>query len=77
MARSGPIPDAPDDRILVALGFVMAYSEVDTAIVGTHNPAHMMSNIEMVNTQLPIPTGVIAALNRRFEETEEDWNQLG
>jgi len=46
MANEGPIPDAPDDRILLALGFTFAHSQVDTAIVGTTNPDHLDENMK-------------------------------
>ena len=39
--------------IETALGFVLAHPDVHTAIVGTRNPAHMQSNIELVERQVP------------------------
>jgi aryl-alcohol dehydrogenase-like predicted oxidoreductase len=75
MAQMGGIPGAPDDRFLVALGFVMAHPEIDTAIVGTYNPAHMAANIEMVEGRLPIPGEVVEELHRRFDEAGEEWLQ--
>ncbi len=36
----GPIPGAPGARMLAAMGFMLSYPEVDTAIVGTRNPSH-------------------------------------
>ena len=75
MAAMGPIPGAPDDRILTALGFVLAHDEVDTAILGTRNPAHMAANQALL-AQLPIPDGVVRELRSRFDEAEEDWRQL-
>ena len=38
MADAGPVPGAPEDSILLALGFLFAHEQVDTAIVGTRNP---------------------------------------
>lgn len=76
MEGMGPLPQAPEDPILLALGFVLAQSEVNTIIVGTHNPSHLASNIEMVTRQLPIPTDTVAALHRRFEEADDGWLQL-
>ncbi|MBM3933115.1 MAG: aldo/keto reductase [SAR202 cluster bacterium] len=72
----GPIPGAPEDAILLAMGFVMAHPEVDTIIVGSHNPAHIRSNIEMVEKRLPIPTEAVRELQRRFEQHGADWVQL-
>ena len=77
MAQAGPIPGAPDDRILVATGFVFAHPDVDTAIVGTRNPSHMKANIEMFEDRLPIPTEVVEELRRRFDQVEDNWLQLG
>ena len=72
----GPIVGAPDDRILAAMGFVLAQPEIDTVIVGTHNPDHVVSNIEMVESLLPIAAEAIDELHRRFDELGEDWRQL-
>lgn len=76
MEGRGPLPQAPEDPILLALGFVLAQPQVDTIIVGTHNPSHLASNIEMVTHQLPIPTETVDALQRRFEEADDGWFQL-
>ena len=76
MEGLGPLPQAPEDPILLALGFVLAQPQVDTIIVGTHNPSHLSSNIEMVTHQLPIPTETVDVLQRRFEEADDGWFQL-
>ena len=69
----GPIAEAPDDPIAMALGFVLGHDDVATAIVGTRNPAHMIENIEVAETRLPIPESVVAELQRRFDELGRDW----
>jgi aryl-alcohol dehydrogenase-like predicted oxidoreductase len=66
MIEMGPIPQAPRDPILLALGFVLAHEEVDTAIVGTRNPDHMKTNIELVEKELPILQEVVEELHHRF-----------
>ena len=76
MEGMGPLPQAPENAILLALGFVLAQPEVDTIIVGTHNPAHLSSNIEMVMRQLPISAETVEALHHRFEEADDGWLQL-
>lgn len=76
MEKAGPLPEAPDNRILLALGFTFAHSEVDTAIVGTRNPDHMRSNIHMVESQLPISQAAVNTLHQRFDELDTDWKQL-
>lgn len=76
LAQMGPIPEVPDDSILLAMGFVFAHPEVDTVIVGTHNPSHLLSNIDLVEQRLPIPTATVEELHRRFDEVGEEWLQL-
>ena len=68
MIDMGPIPQAPEDPILLALGFVLAHPEIDTAIVGTANPQHMEANIARVENELPIPAEAVRELHRRFDE---------
>jgi len=67
MLEAGPIPGAPDNRIVLALGFGFAHEAADTFIVGTRNLAHLKANIEWVNTQLPIAAEAVAELHARFE----------
>ena len=77
MHHREPMPDAPDNSIMVALGFIFAHPEVDTAIVGTRNPFHMLSNIEMFENSLPIAAKVVTELHHRFDEVGRDsWVQL-
>lgn len=78
MASLGPIPNAPDNRILLALGFTLAHEAVDTAIVGTQNPEHMRTNIAWVENRLPIAEKAVAAFHERFERFVEarNWRQL-
>jgi aryl-alcohol dehydrogenase-like predicted oxidoreductase len=76
MAALGPLPVAIEHRILLALGFTFAHDQVDTIIVGTQNPDHMESNIEWVNTKLPVDEALVQELQRRFDEIGQDWVQL-
>ncbi|MBI4304712.1 MAG: aldo/keto reductase [Chloroflexi bacterium] len=73
---AGPIPAAPDDRILLSIGFTFAQPDVDVAIVGTRNPAHMAGNIRLVETRLPIDQRAVEELRRRFERLDDGWTQL-
>jgi len=77
MAALGPIPGAPEDRILLALGFTFAHDGVDTIIVGTHNPRHMQANLQWVKTSLPIAAEAVEELHRRFEQLGGGWLQMG
>ena len=73
IAAMGPIPGEPEDPIATALGFVLAHADSHTAIVGTRNPAHMLENIRVVETQLPIPGSVVEELRNRFDQIGMDW----
>ncbi len=75
MLALGEIPEAPDDRIVLALGFTLAHEEVDTAIVGTKTPKYIQRNVEMLK-QLPISEVAIAELYKRFEKLGKSWQQL-
>jgi hypothetical protein len=77
MRQVGPVPEAPGDPILLALGFTLAYEAVDTAIVGTKNPDHVQANIEMVEHALPIAREAVDELQRRYDELVDDGRQQG
>jgi aryl-alcohol dehydrogenase-like predicted oxidoreductase len=76
MAAQGPLPGAPDNPIVLALGFTMAHDVVDTAIVGTQNPDHLAANVKWLETELPIAQEAVAALHARFDELGQAWPQL-
>jgi aryl-alcohol dehydrogenase-like predicted oxidoreductase len=76
LAEMGSLPGAAEHRILQALGFTFAHDAVDVAIVGTGNADHMKSNIEWVNTKLPIDPAFVREMHRRFEALGQDWAQL-
>ena len=76
MSAVGPLPNVPQNRILLALGFTLAHNVVDTAIVGTQNPAHLQANIAMVENDLPIPEETVTELHRRYEQMGLAWPQL-
>ena len=71
MLDTGPIPNAPQNLIALALGFTLAHPEVDTAIVGTRNPDHMLANIKLVEDALPLPAEVVRELHRRFDQLKQ------
>lgn len=77
MDHATPIAGAPANRIWLALSFTLAHEAIDTAIVGTRNPAHMQANVDWVNTLPPLPTSVVAELQRRFEANDDGWVQKG
>ena len=75
IAEPGPIPGAPQDPIHLALGFVFAHPEVDTAIVGTSNLSHLRSNIELMERGVSIPSETVEELHSRFDELDDHWTQ--
>ena len=76
MLEMGPIDGAPQDDIVLALGFVLAHEEVDTAIAGTRSPEHMLANIEAVETELPIGDHLVDELRRRFDLVGREWPSI-
>ncbi len=77
MAAQGPLPQAPENRIVLALGFTLAHDEIETVIVGTQNPDHMRANLQWMEAEFPIASETVAELHRRFDELGQDWVQLG
>lgn len=75
MEEMGPVPGSPSTPILLATGFLFAH-DVDTAIAGTHNPAHLTGNIEMVENDLPISAEAVEELHRRFDAVGQEWPGL-
>lgn len=71
-----PLDGAPEDSIELALGFVLAHEQVDTAIVGTRNPEHMLANIRMVEKSLPLEGTLVAELHRLYDEVGSDWPSI-
>jgi aryl-alcohol dehydrogenase-like predicted oxidoreductase len=60
----------------LSIGFVLAHPEVDVAILGTHNPSHMASNIRLVEKKLPLATEAVEHLHRVFDGLGQGWTQL-
>ena len=76
MAGMGPIPGAPEDGVLLALGFVMAHTTIGTAIVGTSSPDHLLANVRSVEGGVSVEPDVLEELYRRFDEVGSGWLQL-
>ncbi|HCR18502.1 MAG TPA: aldo/keto reductase [Candidatus Latescibacteria bacterium] len=76
MSEMGEIPGAPEDRILLAMGFTFAHDEVDVAILGTTNPSHLKENVRLFEECLPIQQNVVDELHHRFDKIGVDWGQL-
>ena len=76
LLESGPIAEAPDDPIALALGFVLAHQDVGTAILGTRDLEHMRANIRVVETQLPLADATIADLHERYDRIGREWRGI-
>ena len=74
MQQAGPVPAAPDDPIELALGFLFAHSEPDTAIVATMNLSHLQTNIELMERGVSLATETLAELYRRYDQHR--WRQI-
>lgn len=75
MEREGPVAGAPEDSIELALGFLFAHDEVDTAIVGTTNIDHLLSNKAIIESESAISLEVVDEVHRRFDTLDDDWRQ--
>ena len=75
MAR-GDLPQVPENRILLALGFTFSHDAIDVVIVGTKTPKYMRANLELIKTQLPISKETVTELHHRFEAVGREWPQL-
>ena len=75
LLEQGELPGGPADRIELSLAFTLDRPEIDTAIVGTRNPAHMRANIALVDRGLGLSEELTAELHRRFEILDDDWFQ--
>ncbi len=73
MAGPGPIPGLPQDSVAAAVGFVFAHDEVDIALVGTRNPAHMRSNLALLERGVGIPESAVEELYRRWDNFNDNW----
>ena len=75
MSALGPIAGEADS-IKFAMGFTFAHKEVDTAIIGTTNPAHLLANIALLDEGVCMQSGAMDTLIERFTQLGEDWPQL-
>jgi len=71
------LKDEPDDRILTSMGFIFSFKEIDTAIIGTQSPEHMLSNINMFSQSLPISPKTVEDLCERYDSLGRNWEQKG
>ena len=77
MAKLGPVKNGPDDAIELAMGFTLNRPEVSTVIVGTLNPKHLESNVQMLNNGLSLSDVTVKDLESRFDKVGKGWDQRG
>jgi hypothetical protein len=75
MSAIGPVV-GEEDPIKMAMGFTFAHSQVDTAIVGTTNPDHLLSNIAMLDKGVELASETMGTLIKRFDDLGAEWQQL-
>ena len=73
MIDVAPIQNMIDDPIELALGFILAHSQISTAIVGTRNPLHLLSNIKTIESCLPLAREILDELHERFDRVGAEW----
>ena len=76
LSKEGNLPFEPEDPILFSMGFVLSEPMVHTAIIGTHNPKHLLSNIALIDESLLLKSETIEEVKKRFQQVDEDWPQL-
>ena len=76
LLKLGPVVDSPDERFVLSIGFVLGHEEIDTAIIGTSNPEHLIENVKVIENKLPISNSTILDLHRRFDNEGKNWKQL-
>ena len=57
------------------MGYIFSFNEIDVGIIGTQNPKHLISNINMYSKCLEMSENVVDELNKRFDEFGKDWDQ--
>ena len=65
-----------DDRIALAIGFLFSHEEISTAIIGTTNANHLLSNIQMLENGISVPPETIFELTKRFKKLGSNWFQM-
>ena len=59
MTRLGSIINEPKDRIMTSMGYTFSFNDIDVGIIGTQNPKHLLSNIDMYSECLKISKEVV------------------
>ena len=68
MTGEGSIINEPKDRIMTSMGYTFSFNDIDVGIIGTQNPKHLLSNIDMYKECLEMPKEVVNELNNRFDK---------
>ncbi|MEC8750354.1 MAG: aldo/keto reductase [Chloroflexota bacterium] len=75
MNGEGSIINEPKDRIMTSMGYTFSFNDIDVGIIGTQNPKHLLSNIDMYKECLEMPKEVVNELNKRFDKFGKNWDQ--
>ena len=76
MIALGPLSNEPDNSIELALGYALSEKVVDTAIVGTKDDKHLLSNINLVKDGINLDKKLINELKSRFDKLGDNWIQM-
>ncbi|MBM04641.1 MAG: aldo/keto reductase [Chloroflexi bacterium] len=76
MIALGPLSNEPDNSIELALGYALSEKIVDTAIVGTKDDKHLLSNINLVKDGINLDKKLINELKSRFDKLGDNWIQM-
>lgn len=75
--KSLELPDAaPENPIELSLRFTLSQTAIDTAIVGTVNPEHVLSNVKHEGAG-PLPADVVQGLYEAFDRVGREWKPQG
>ena len=76
MRNMGPLAIESYDPVSLALGFVFSHAEIDTAIIGTQNEAHLRANLAWMRSESHLPAEIIEELYFRFDKVVKNKDQL-
>ena len=76
MIKLGPLDNEPANSIEFALGYVLSEKIVNTAIVGTKDDKHLLTNINLGKKGINIDSNLINEIKNRFEKLGDNWVQM-
>ena len=76
MQSLGSVKGEHSDGILTSIAFTLSNPHISVAIIGTKNPNHLLSNINIVNSLEPLDQSTLNELYNRFDQLDDNWKQL-